>query len=98
MNKTEQAYAAHLETLRLASEIDSWEFEPEKFRLADRTYYTPDFRIVWPDGTVGFDEVKGFWEDDARVKIKVAARMHPYQFRAVQRVGGGWGYETFKSA
>jgi hypothetical protein len=98
MNKTESAYAAHLETLRRVGEIVKWDFEPEKLRLADATFYTPDFRIQWPDGSISFDEVKGHWEDDARVKIKVAARLHPYQFRAVQRDGNGWKYENFNNA
>lgn len=99
MNKTEAAYAQHLERRRLVDEIDRWDFEPEKLRLADRTFYSPDFRVVLADGSVEFHEVKGFWEDDARVKIKVAAELHPYRFVAVRvkpkRDGGGWAEEEF---
>jgi hypothetical protein len=44
-------------------------------------------------------EVKGFWTDDARVKIKVAASIYPFKFMAVkprpQKVGGGWEVEEF---
>ena len=29
-------------------------------------------------------EVKGFWQDDARVKIKVAAQMYPFRFLAAK--------------
>ena len=99
MNKTETAYAMHLERRRLCGEIDRFDFEAEKLRLADRTFYTPDFRVVLSDGSVEFHEVKGFWEDDARVKIKVAAECHPYRFVAVRVVakknGGGWAQEEF---
>ena len=100
MNKTEAAYASHLMARKLVGEIERFDFEPEKFRLADRTYYTPDFRVIlMQDGTVEFHEVKGFWEDDARVKIKVAAELHPYRFVAVKPIakkhGGGWSVEEF---
>jgi hypothetical protein len=44
-------------------------------------------------------EVKGHWEDDARVKIKVAAELFPFVFRAfkpkAKRDGGGWSMEVF---
>ncbi|MFX6258524.1 DUF1064 domain-containing protein, partial [Acinetobacter baumannii] len=44
-------------------------------------------------------EVKGFWTDDARVKIKVAAEQYPLTFLAVKakakKDGGGWAIETF---
>jgi len=95
MNKLEAQYAATLETHRLAGWLVRFDFEPEKLRLADRTFYTTDFRVIRPDGTVEFHEVKGFWEDDARVKIKVAAEQHPYRFIAVQRKKGEWIEEAF---
>jgi hypothetical protein len=44
-------------------------------------------------------EVKGFWTDDARVKIKVAADLYPFRFIAAQALpkkqGGGWKIEEF---
>lgn len=99
MNNLERDYAAALEGARIAGQIARWDFEPEALRLADRTFYHPDFRVLRVDGTVEFHEVKGFWEDDARVKIKVAAEMHPYVFvgvkRAPKRDGGGWINEVF---
>ena len=88
-NKTERAYAQHLEFHRVAGDILRWDFEPEKLRLADLTYYTPDFRVIYPDGTIEFHEVKGFMRDDAMVKIKVAAEQHPYRFVMVRRAKGG---------
>ena len=74
MNKTEEAYAGHLRQLMLAGEVLHFEFEPLKLRLAEKTFYTPDFMVVRRDGLIELHEVKGFWEDDARVKIKVAAK------------------------
>jgi hypothetical protein len=44
-------------------------------------------------------EVKGHWEEDARVKIKVAASIYPFRFIAVtaraRKDGGGWVLEEF---
>lgn len=95
MNKTEMAYAEYLRLLIAAKQIKRFDFEPEKLRLADSTYFIPDFRVIKMDDTVEFHEVKGFWRDDARVKIKVAAEMHPYVFKAVKKNKGGWEYEEF---
>ena len=95
-NKTEVAYAAHLETLKRAGLVLWYRFEAVKLRLADNTFYTPDFAVMLPDGEIELHEVKGFWRDDARVKIKVAAEMYPFQFVAVQKAKGGeWKIERF---
>lgn len=93
MNQTESAYGFYLEALKRDGKIVRYDFEPVKLRLADATYYTPDFRVVAQDGTIEFHEVKGFWRDDARVKIKVAAEMHPYRFLAVKKTKSGWEHE-----
>jgi hypothetical protein len=101
MNKTEAAYAKDLELRRLAREIVLWRFEPFKLRLAGKTFYTPDFEVMLPNGQIEFHEVKGgFWRDDARVKIKVAAETFPeFRFLAVtkrrKQDGGGWQVEEF---
>lgn len=99
MNKTEAAYAATLDLRRAAGEVAWFKFEGLKFRLADNTFYTPDFAVMLASGALEAHEVKGFWQDDARAKIKIAAGMYPLQFVAVQVVpksaGGGWKIEKF---
>lgn len=95
MNKLEEAYAAYLEILRAGGQIAAYAFEPLKLRLADRTWYSIDFLVELADGSLEAHEVKGHWEDDARVKYKVAAELHPWlTFRAVRKqaraAGGGW--------
>lgn len=98
-NKTEAAYALHLEARRQAGDVLWFAFEAIKLRLADATFYTPDYLVMLADGTMEAHEVKGFWRDDARVKIKVAAGMFPFRFLAVQREGGtGWKVESFGPA
>lgn len=99
MNQTEQRYAQHLEERKQAGEIAWFGFEAWKFRLADNTFYTPDFAVMLADGRLECHEVKGHWQDDARVKIKVAAYQHPVRFIAVtakpKKAGGGWQVEEF---
>lgn len=99
MNKLERRYADDLESRKYAGEVLWWAFEAVKFRLADNTFYTPDFAVMLADGFLEVHEVKGFWEDDARVKIKVAAALFPVRFVAIKakakKDGGGWEIEEF---
>ena len=95
MNRLETDYAWRLEMLKRAGEIADYAFEPVKLRLADRTFYTPDFMVIMPDGVIEFHETKGFWQDDARVKIKGAAELHPYKFVGIRKVKGAWEREEF---
>lgn len=99
MNKTEAAYAERLRALQHAGEILWHRFEGIKLRLADNTFYTPDFAVLAADGVMELHEVKGFWQDDARAKIKIAADQYPFRFIAVRvrpkREGGGWAVEEF---
>jgi hypothetical protein len=99
MNKTELAYAATLEQRRTAGEVAWFKFEGLKFRLADNTFYTPDFAVMLAGGDLEAHEVKGHWVDDARAKIKIAADMYPLRFIAIRvkpkKEGGGWAVEEF---
>lgn len=99
LNKTEQAYADYLGQLQAVGGILWHKFEGMKFRLADNTFYTPDFMVMQPDGQLEAHEVKGYWQDDAKVKIKVASDMYPVKFLAIKarakRDGGGWQVEEF---
>lgn len=99
-NKTEAAYEAHLERLRQAGEILWYAFEGVKLRLADNTFITVDFAVMRADCSLEMHDVKGakaIYTDDAKVKMKVAARFFPFVFRVVfpRRVkdGGGWDVE-----
>lgn len=99
MNGTESEFAAKLEVDRRAGAILYWAFEPVHFRLAQGASFKPDFMVVDRIGSgflIEFLEVKGFWRESARVRIKVAAEVHPFRFYAVRKKkGGGWEYESF---
>ena len=85
-NKTEEAYEHEvLRPAMLRGEILWYAFEPRTLRLAERTTYTPDFGVMLADGSLECHEVKGFWQDDARAKTKIAAELHPFRFVAITR-------------
>ena len=101
-NKTEARYEAYLEMQKRAGRIIRYDFEAVTLKLAKDTRYTPDFMVMLPDGTIEFHEVKGAWaifQDDAKVKIKVASAMFPFRFLAVAPIpvknGGGWDVKEF---
>jgi hypothetical protein len=97
MNKSEAMHARRLERRKLKGEVLQYEYEGLTFRLAPRTRYTPDFAVWLADGSLECHEVKGgIWRDDARVKIKVAARLYPHvRFLAFTRCRGEWHRERF---
>lgn len=99
LNKTEAAYRDVLRDAQTIGDIQWYRFEGLKLRLADNTFYTPDFAVMASDGVIECHEVKGFWRDDARAKIKIAAEQYPFRFKAVQALpkkqGGGWKEEWF---
>lgn len=98
-NRAEAAYEAFLTSQKAVGMIQWFRFEGVKLRLADNTFYTPDFAVMRADGQMEMHEVKGFWQDDARVKIKIAADQYPFRFIAVtvraKKDGGGWNIEEF---
>lgn len=100
MNKTEAAYERDLKDAVYLGDVAWYRFEGLKLRLADNTFYTPDFAVMLSNGELECHEVKGFWQDDARVKIKVAAEQYPFRFIAVKplskKAGGGWSREVFE--
>lgn len=98
MNKTEARFKR--EVLSVDGVWDVF-YESIKLRLADRTWYTPDFAVIRLGGArMEFYEVKGSWkaphQEDSRVKLKVAAELYPQFtfFAAVpNRDTGGWDIE-----
>ena len=102
MSGYEKSFAEQLEADKFGGLIVSYRFEAVRLKLADMTYWTPDFYILYPDGSIEFVEVKGSWkapnQDKSRVKLKVAAEQYPeFRFVAItkraKKSGGGWERE-----
>jgi hypothetical protein len=77
-NQTERDYWEHLRARLVAGEIVDFRYEALTFRLGHDCRLTPDFLVLLPDGRAEFHEVKGFCEEDAKVKLRVFATLYPY--------------------
>lgn len=87
LNKTERAY---LNLLR-AQGYPWIGVQNITLKLGDDCRYSPDFWTIGPNGELMAHEVKGFFRDDAKVKLKVAARMFTWiRFILIQRKAGQW--------
>ncbi len=107
MNRTEASFAERLKIEQLTGTVQWWAFESMKFRLADNTYYTPDFAVMYSDGILRLIDTKGttkkdgkyrpFIEEDAKIKAKLAAEIFPISFALAYRLpksaGGEWVIE-----
>lgn len=92
MNKWETAYAWNLELQKRAGLILDYQFETWKFRIAKRTWFTPDFPVIKTTG-IEIHEVKGFMRDDANVKLKDCAERYPwFKWVLVTQEDGQWVY------
>jgi hypothetical protein len=104
MNGLEKQYALHLDLLKSDSfpheeRIEWWKFEAIKLKLADATFYNPDFIVMKYDGEIEIHEVKGskksngktiaYVEDDSRCKLKVAAQLFPFRFFQIHKGSDG---------
>lgn len=80
-SRWEANYARYLIHLKEQGTIASWEYEPDTFEFAriarGNRHYTPDFKVTLPDGSVEYHEVKGWMNDDSRVKLNRMARYYP---------------------
>lgn len=90
MNKLETAYANTLELRKRAGEVAWYKFEGIKLRLADSTFLTMDFAVMLADCSIELHDVKGFMQEDANVKVKVAASLYPFVFKIIRKAKGGF--------
>lgn len=107
-SKWEGLFRDELEMRRLAGEVVWYGYELIRLQLASFTQdgkvktirYTPDFAALEFDvddiiPELVLYEVKGFWREAARVRIKLAASQFPFRFIAVTRSKGEWLTEVF---
>lgn len=109
MNGVERAFALKLADGVKAGTVLWWRFEAVNLRLGAATFYRPDFLTLAPDGQLHVYETKAWWkggkgkpgrvgwQEDARVKIKVAAGLFPWlRFHAAWCRDGVWEVEDFR--
>jgi hypothetical protein len=106
MNKWETLYNDELKMSLQVGAIRWYDFEPMRLKLAEFTtdgeprtiWYTPDFGVMEKTGELWFAEVKGFWREAARVRIKLAASKFPFRFVAITRDKCEWKKEEFRNS
>ena len=99
MNRLEAEYAGHLANLKAAGEIYDWKFHAFTLKIADPpnakcATWSPDFAVWTNDMVLQFHDTKGFMEDHALVRIKVAASQFPHPVfivtKKAKKDGGGF--------
>jgi hypothetical protein len=98
MNRLEAAYAQQLKLRQVAGEVEWFAYEALKLRLAPKTFLTVDFFVMLANGSLEAHEVKGNIEDDAAVKLKVAATLYPFRFVLVRATRGQWDLTEIAAA
>jgi hypothetical protein len=94
LNKTERAWLSHLRLLHYP-----WiGIQCITLKLGYDCRYTPDFTTIGPSGQLQAWETKGFFRDDAKVKLQVAARLYRWiDFVLVIRKDGKWQEQPVKA-
>ena len=92
-NKTEARYDDFLRLLKCAGEILDYRWDAINLRLGPDVHYRPDFLVVYSD-RFEIHEVKGFFRDDAKVKVRTAAALFPWwKFKVVRWQKRNWEVE-----
>jgi hypothetical protein len=91
-NKWEQHFAtAYLDPLLFSNTIRSYCYECLKFKLADGSWFCPDFTVWYPDDLIELAEVKGWLREAARVRFLVARDKFPmFRWTMYERKHGQW--------
>ena len=80
-SKLERRWAEYLEFLKLADEINGWEYEPKKFLFeaiqSGTRVYTPDFKVYYPYGRHEWHETKGWLVQKDVTKFRRMAKYYP---------------------
>lgn len=84
-------------------EVVAWHFEAVTLDVivpneAKPARLTPDYLVLMADGTIEMRDVKGFCEEDAKLKVKAASERYPWMrwylvTKVAKKNGGGWKTE-----
>jgi hypothetical protein len=79
-SRWEANYARYLEWEKSLGLIKDWEHEPKTFDFPIKrgcNTYKPDFRVLKPNGSHHWVEVKGWLDSKSKTKIKRFKRFYP---------------------
>ncbi len=108
-SKWEANYACYLDFLVKQKQIKKWEYEPDCFIFEEIKFgtrsYRPDFKVTNNDGSVIYHEIKGWFDDKSKLKLKRMKKYYPEvkiilidekQYREIAKYSSlykGWGQE-----
>lgn len=75
----ERNVARYLDHLVTTGEVERVEYEPERFFFPVKRgnkSYLPDFKVWYPDGSYEWWEVKGYMDNDSKIKLRRFALHH----------------------
>ena len=78
----EANYARYLNWLVFQRQIAGWRYEPQTFEFPVKRgnrSYTPDFEVTLPNGRIEWHEVKGWMDNNSRIKLERFARHYPQE-------------------
>lgn len=77
----EARYARYLQFLKESRAIAEWLYEPQTFWFEEikrgTRSYLPDFKVIKPDGSHYWVEVKGYFDSKSKTKIKRFKKYYP---------------------
>lgn len=79
-SKWEANYARYLDYLLSEGRISQWEYEVDEFQFPVKRgnrFYKPDFKVWNNEGEFFYVEVKGYLDNDSKVKLKRMAQYFP---------------------
>lgn len=80
-SKWEANYALYLNLLKKNGDIKKWEYEADVFIFHEIKFgtrsYKPDFKITKRDGSIYYDEVKGWMTQKSKTQLKRMAKYYP---------------------
>lgn len=79
-SRWEANWARYLNWQQAHGLIVSWSYEPDTFEFPIKRgtrFYTPDFKVTLPDGSVEYHEVKGWMTPQSVTRAKRMAKYHP---------------------
>jgi len=104
-SRWESNIARYLNYLKNKKQIKDWEYEAEVFAFPverGNRFYKPDFKVYNNKGSIEFWEVKGYMDNNSRIKLDRMARYYPdikiiliekEQYKAIskwKKLIGGW--------
>lgn len=80
-SRWEANYARYLNFIKEKGAIHKWEYEPDTFEFhgikRGTRFYTPDFKVYYPNGRIEYHEVKGWMNPKSKTALIRMKRYYP---------------------